>query len=264
MSRLAAEGVRVVWNGRVVLDGVSMRVSTGEIVGLLGPNGSGKSTLLKVLSGLVRPAEGGVCLDGRPIRSLPRSRVAARLGYLPQGAGSDWPLRVRHVVSLGRTPHLSTLQTLGEADRIAVDRALELVDCAHLADRPVTALSGGERSRAMIARVLAGEPELLLLDEPVTGLDPRHQLDMMDLLRRMSATGRRRGVVVVLHDLTLAARFCDRVCLLAGGHTVASGPTAAVLTAPAIARTFDVEVAMVDAGNGPVPVPVGPAGPAAA
>src|SRR5690606_6968135 len=146
----------------------SLAVAPGEVVALLGPNGSGKSSLLRAMAGLLRPSAGRVLLDGQPLETVARREAARRVGYLPQAARSDWPLTVRHVVELGRQPFLSPLRGLTADDLAAVDFALRLTGCLDLAERPVTALSGGERGRAMIARVLAGDPALLLLDEPVT------------------------------------------------------------------------------------------------
>lgn len=206
---LAACDIRVLAGNHAILDGVDLSVAPGEVVGLLGPNGSGKSTLLRVLARLAAPASGQVLLNGAPIDTIPRAETARQIGYLPQSARSEWPISVRETVLLGRTPFLSPLSSVGSADRDAVDAALEMTDTAHLAARSVTTLSGGERMRVMLARVLAGAPSLLLLDEPVTGLDPRHQLEAMILLRHLAAgpTGnqgrdKRQGALVVLHDLT--------------------------------------------------------------
>jgi iron complex transport system ATP-binding protein len=255
MSCFSADGLTVRLNSRTVLDGVSLSVSPGEVVGLLGPNGSGKSTLLKAMAGLIRPVTGRVCLEEAELAGMRGAERARRIGYLPQGAGSDWPLSVRDVVALGRLPHQPALRNRSVADREAVDRALAQVDCGHLADRPVTTLSGGETTRVMIARVLAGEPDFLLLDEPVTGLDPRYQLELMLLLRRLVARPETRGVLVVLHDLTLAARFCDRVQILSGGRTVTEGPVADALSERAIAEAFGITVRTLREGGLSIPLP---------
>lgn len=255
MSVLAAHAVTVRRENRTVLEDVSVEVRPGEVVGLLGPNGSGKSTLLKAMSGLIKPCLGSVCLDGGNIDGLPRGVLARRAGYLPQSARSEWPLSVRDVVALGRVPFTSLLQRATGRDRDAVERALLRADCLRLADRPVNMLSGGELTRTMIARVLAGEPELMLLDEPVTGLDPRHQLALMSLLRDLVAPPEARGVLVVLHDLALAARFCDRVHILAEGKVIAAGPVAEALTEGTIAHAFGVSVRTLSAGTCSIPVP---------
>ncbi|MFC3230742.1 ABC transporter ATP-binding protein [Marinibaculum pumilum] len=253
---LQAERVDVVQGRRRVVQGVSLQVAPGEIVGLLGPNGSGKSTLLKAMLGLKPAAAGRILLDGAPLAGMDRRSAARRIGYLPQDAVSDWPLKVRHVVSLGRTPELSPLRGLSAADLAAVEGAMALMDCSHLADRPVTALSGGERSRVMMARVLAGEPDYLLLDEPATGLDPHHQLRLLAALAALARPpqGKRRGILLVLHDLVLAARFCDRVHLIAEGRTLADGPPATALSADSIERAFAVRPLLLPAGGTIVPL----------
>lgn len=253
MTVLTATDIRVVRDGTPIVDGASLTVEPGEVVGLLGPNGSGKSTLLKVMAGLIRPVSGTVTFDGTELFRHGRRDRARRIGYLPQDAVSDWPLTVRRVVSLGRVPHRSPLRGLSAADADAVTQALGLTDTTHLAHRVVTTLSGGERTRVMISRVLAGQPDLLLLDEPVTGLDPRHQLDLMELLQRVAKGPERKGCLVVLHDLAIAAGYCDRVHVLSRGRTLAGGPKAEVLTPETIRKAFAVDVEMVGTARGVVP-----------
>lgn len=250
---LSVSGVSQHAGGRALLDGVSLSVRPGEVVGLLGPNGSGKSTLLRILARLAAPSSGSITLNGNPIAGLDRRLTARTLGYLPQSARSDWPISARETVMLGRTPFLSPLTRISEADHAAVENALAVTDTAHLANRTVTTLSGGERMRVMLARVLAGSPTLLLLDEPVTGLDPRHQLEAMLLLDRLARDG--RGTLVVLHDLTLAARFCHRVYVLHEGRVVAEGPPAEALDAATIAAAFEVEARRIGDGDDALIVP---------
>ena len=250
---LCACDVSLTVGGRALLDRVNLQVRPGEVVGLLGPNGSGKSTLLRILARLAEPTGGAVTLDGAPMAGLDRRITARTLGYLPQSARSEWPISARETVMLGRTPFLSPLSRISEADREAVAAALAVTDTTHLADRSVTTLSGGERMRVMLARVLAGEPSLLLLDEPVTGLDPRHQLEAMILLDRLARVG--RGTLVVLHDLTLAARFCHRVYVLHEGRVVAEGPPAQALDAATIAAAFEVEARRIGEGDDALIVP---------
>lgn len=250
---LRADRVTLRVEGRALVNDVSLALRPGEVVGLLGPNGSGKSTLLRLLARLAEPSDGTITLDGAPLGALDRRETARTIGYLPQSARSEWPLSVRETVMLGRTPFLSPLSRMSGADRDAVARALALTDTAHLADRSVSTLSGGERMRVMLARVLAGEPSLLLLDEPVTGLDPRHQLEAMLLLERLSREG--RGTLVVLHDLTLAARFCHRVCVLHLGRVMAEGPPATALDPATIETAFEVEARTIGHGADAVIVP---------
>jgi iron complex transport system ATP-binding protein len=222
MSLLALEAVTVRRGPCPVVDGVSARIGEGELVGLIGPNGAGKTTLMRAALGLIR-AEGAIALGGTPLAAqlAPRER-ALRAAYLPQDREIAWPVRVETLVGLGRTPHLPPGRAPGPADRAAVEAALDRMDLAGFRDRPATALSGGERARALIARALAQEAPLLVADEPAAGLDPAHQLQLMALLREMAAAG--RGVVVSLHDLGLAARWCDRLLLMHQGRLVAEGP----------------------------------------
>lgn len=242
MSQIEAEDVRVVLGGKPVLDGVSARFKAGQVVAILGANGAGKSTLLSCLAGLRRPGSGTCRLDGEPLLDLsPRSR-AQRLGFIPQTPEIAWGLEVRTLVGLGRTPWLGA-RGLGAEDEAAVDRALAAARLEPLAQRDVTTLSGGERARVLIARALAGEPDWLLADEPMAGLDPRHQLDAADLFRRM-AHERGCGVIVTLHDLTLAARLADRILVLGEGRVLADGPPQEALTAEVLAAAYGVEASV--------------------
>ena len=225
---ISAENIVVRLGGRVVLDGVSIAARDGETLGLIGPNASGKTTLMRVLAGLVAP-DGGTLFA---IENRPRY-----IAYLEQNAAVHWPLAVRRVVALGRLPHLGPFQRPGVADARAIDDAMAQADVAGLADRPVTELSAGEKARVFLARALATEPRVILADEPVASLDPYHQIQVMELLRGHAARG---AVIAVLHDLTLAARFCDRLVLLHGGKVAAEGTPGDVLTPDNVARVYSV------------------------
>ena len=238
MTLVEASNVAFGYRGTPVFRDVSFAIGPGELVGLCGPNGAGKSTLLRLLLGLHTPSAGRVTLAGTPLGELSRRQVARHAALLPQDAPADVPLSVREAVSLGRMPHLGRLQPETAADLEAVARALAATDMTALAERPITQLSGGERHRAHLARALAQEAPLLLLDEPIAGLDIAHQLAAMDLLRATAGAG--RAVLGALHDLALAARRCDRILLLAGGALVADAPPAQVLTAQTLARVFGV------------------------
>jgi iron complex transport system ATP-binding protein len=235
---LEAANVTFAYRGAPVFRGVSFAVGAGELVGLCGPNGAGKSTLLRLLLGLHAPSSGQVTLAGRPLAALSRREIARHVALLPQDAPADVPLSVREAVSLGRLPHLGRLQPETAADVDAVARALDATDTTALAERPITELSGGERHRVHLARALAQEAPLLLLDEPIAGLDIAHQLAAMDLLRATAGAG--RAVVVALHDLALAARRCDRILLLASGGLRADAAPAEVLTPETLAGVFGV------------------------
>ena len=239
MSALAAEHISVRLGGRPVLDDVTLQFGRGRVTALLGPNGAGKSTLLACLAALRRPETGCATLDGADVRSIDRRERGRRIGLLPQAGDVHWDVDVRTLVGLGRLPHRGRGGETRE-DVLAIERAMRATDTVALAGRGVERLSGGERSRVLLARVLAGEPEWLLADEPLASLDPAHQLDVAERLREVARRG--SGVVLVLHDLNLAARVADDAVLLADGRVVAAGAAGAVLTAPLIARTYGVAV----------------------
>jgi iron complex transport system ATP-binding protein len=235
---LGLHDVRVMLDGRTILSDIGLALEPGRFVGLVGPNGAGKTTLLRVLAGLIAPMRGDVTLDGRPLSGFGRDDRARRIAALFQGAGVGWPMTVREIVTLGRLPHRRAFASPSEADAVAVARAMARSDIVHLADRIEPTLSSGERMRTLLARAFAVEAPWLLVDEPVTALDPAHQLDAMALLRAIARDG--TGVVAVLHDLTLAARFCDRIVVLSRGRVVADGPPEDALSDALLAGVFGV------------------------
>ncbi|QEE40668.1 MULTISPECIES: ABC transporter ATP-binding protein [unclassified Methylobacterium] len=232
---IAARDVR--WNagGRMIVDGVTLAAAPGRMLGVVGPNGSGKSSLLRLLCGLRNVGSGVVTLDGGNIRDLPRRAIARRIASVEQHAGTQENVTVEDVVRLGRTPYRGALSPWTEADEAAFERALAQVGMDLRRNQPWATLSGGERQRTQIARALAQEPGELILDEPTNHLDVRHQLDVLSLVRRLGITS-----IVALHDLNLAALFCDEVAVLNEGRLVRSGPPAAVLTAALIQEVFGV------------------------
>jgi iron complex transport system ATP-binding protein len=240
-ASLEARGVSFEYGRREVLRGVSVAVAAGEVLGILGPNGAGKSTLLRLLAGLVEPSTGDVCVGGRSVRTLPRQEAARRVALVPQREAVPYGLRVRELVSLGRAPHTGWFGALRPEDHRAVTQALARCDLEHLAERAVSALSGGEQKRVLVARALAQRAPWLLLDEPVAHLDLAHQLALCALLREITGEGD-TGVAVVLHDLNLAALYCDRALLLRDGEAVALGPVREVLSARSVRETFQAEV----------------------
>ncbi len=254
MGLIAASGITVELGGRRVLDDVAFSARAGEVVALIGPNGAGKSTLARVLAGLLRPKTGTVTLGGRDVASLAPAVLARARAYLPQGATLAWPLTVERLVGLGRLPHLAPFSRVADADRAAIADAMARADVLRLRDRIATELSGGERARAFLARALAVGAGVLIADEPLAALDPGHALGVMDLLRAEAARG--VAVVAVLHELTLAARFADRLVLLDGGRVAAEGPPAAVLDAATLARVYGVAAWYGEAGGDPLIVPL--------
>ena len=225
---LTLDGVGTRLGGRWVVDGIDATPPTGHLTGLLGPNGAGKTTLLRLVAGLLPPEKGAVLVRDVPVHELSRRTRARQIALLEQESTSTVPLTVREVVSLGRIPYRSLWGT--DPDDAAVDRALVSAQADHLADRPWSSLSGGERQRVQIARALAQEPELLLLDEPTNHLDVSAQLSLLAFVRDLGTT-----TVAALHDLNLAAAFCEHVLVLADGHLAAAGHPREVLT-PALLR----------------------------
>jgi len=238
MNLLGARGIKAGFGNRTVLRGIELSVAEGEVLGLIGPNAAGKTTLLRILAGLFKPEQGDVRIGERFITEIPRQELAQYLAYMEQGSMAHWPMTVRNLIAIGRLPHLGPWRRPSGEDSEAVAAAMAEADIIHLADRPATMLSGGERARVMLARALATSPRLLLADEPVAQLDPYHQIRVMELLRGLA--GRNGGVVVVLHDLSLAARFCDRLVLLADGKIQSEGPPPVVLTAEILERVYGV------------------------
>lgn len=248
MSLIQVHQLDVVLGRCPVVQGVSLEVRPGEVIGLIGPNGAGKSTLVKALAGILPAHAGDIRLEDRPFSQWRAAERARMTGYLPQGAHIHWPLSVERTVALGRIPHQSPWQPLSDADRQAVREALEATDTAALAARRVDALAGGEKTLVMIARVLAGEPRVILADEPVAGLDPYHQLQVMELLRSRAQQG--CGILVVLHDLSLAARFCHRLYFMKTGRFLAAGAPAEVLTPEHLREGYSIEAELLSGQTG--------------
>ena len=235
---IKARRISVAFGSKTILQDVDFDLRPGECVGLIGPNGAGKTTLLRILAGLARPAAGTLRYDGEGAAALGRAALARRIAYLAQGGEAAWPLSVEAVVGLGRLPHRRPFAGPSPEDAEAITRALQACDVADLNDRALGTLSGGEQRRVLLARALAVEAPYLLADEPLAGLDPLHQLEVMELLRRAARRG--AGVVVVLHDLTLAARFCDRLVLLDHGRLIIAGTPAEVLDDTQLATIFGI------------------------
>ncbi|MEH6757612.1 MAG: ABC transporter ATP-binding protein [Parasphingorhabdus sp.] len=251
---LSFEALSLMLRGRVILDDVSGTFRRGRVTVILGANGAGKSSLLSCLSGLREPHSGSVALDGQPLLSLDRKMRGRLIGLLPQRPDIHWNVDVKTLIGLGRLPH-SGRWAMSADDERAVTQAMEQTDCTGFADRKVLRLSGGEQGRVLLARVLAGEPKWLLADEPLASLDPAHQFDVLDRLKNYAAAG--NGVIVVLHDLTQAARFADDIMIIKEGRILAAGPREQVMTADILARAYGVEVQIGTSASGePLIVPV--------
>ncbi len=241
-AAFALQHIRYAPDNTLILDDVSIDVSPGQWVGILGPNGAGKSTLLRIMAGVL-PASAGVALfDGKAIQQWPGRERARQLAFLPQRTDLSFPFQVREVVAMGRAPYLERWQSEGTEDEEIIQQAMQLTEISQLADRNVLTLSGGEFQRVMLARALAQKPAFLLLDEPTTSLDMRHQFAVVDVLTALVQHG--VTVVSVLHDLNLAASACASVVLLQAGQVHAAGPPRAVLTVDAIRAVYEVEIAL--------------------
>ncbi len=252
---LRADDTSVSLGGRSIVERARVKLRRGELAVLVGPNGAGKTTLIRALAGLL-PADGKISLDDKPLTSFSPRERARRIAYLPQGNVFHWPMPVETVIALGRYPHGDPFGTPTDEDRRAVRAALKATGTEGLAKRIVTTLSGGERARVALARALATQAPVLLVDEPTVSLDPRHQLVVMEVLRDAARSG--CAVLAVLHDLSLAARFANHVLLMQEGRVVTQGEVKEVLTEQRIADVFGISTHMLDLDGTRVPIPQWP------
>jgi len=254
LVEITADALTVQRNRRTILHDIHARFTPGQLVGVIGPNGAGKSTLVRALLGLQLPVSGEVRINGKPVASLSRQEIARQIAYLPQGQTLHWPLSVERLVSLGRLPHLGPLSRVTAADAAVIDRAMARTDVGSLRHRVATEISGGERARVLLARALAVEAPALVADEPLASLDPGHQIDLMELLRDEARSG--ALVITVLHDLTMAARYCDRLLLLDQGRLVADGAPMEILSAERLRAVYGISALVVEHDGLPMIVPL--------
>jgi iron complex transport system ATP-binding protein len=238
---IAVERLGFAYADRPTLEGIDMTVAPGEIVGLIGPNGSGKSTLIRLLSGALTGYTGAAVIAGLDVASAPRRELARALAVVPQEPRFGFPFSVLEIVLMGRHPHLAGLAFESEADIAVAREALEKCGATEFASRPIQELSAGERQRVVFARALTQQPRVLMLDEPASFLDIRHQVELYDLVRAQ-ARDENVAVLSVLHDLNLAAEYCDRIVLLREGRVVASGSTDEVLSYANLTEVFETEI----------------------
>jgi len=238
--RLRIDRVQFYYEARKVLDEISFEADGGEFIGLIGPNGSGKTTLLKIIDGILKPRVGSVYLDCKRISELDPKELARELAMVPQTADLSFDLKVFDVVMMGRYPHLGRLSFEREVDEEKVKFWMELTNTLHLADRSIREVSGGERQRVLIARALAQEPRILLLDEPTSNLDVCYQIEIMSLLRELVD---KLGLTIIcaIHDLNLAARYSDKIILINGGRIKGIGRPIEVLTEENLRDVFKIE-----------------------
>jgi iron complex transport system ATP-binding protein len=245
---LAANGLCVQRGGRAILDQVSIQAAAGEFIAIVGANGAGKSTLLSVLAGLLQPDRGSVTFSGKPVADFEGASLARVRAYLPQNPRCEWPISVEGLVALGLTPSQRAFGGLSADDESRITSVLETGDLIEHRSQTATSLSGGELARAMLARAFVGDPEALIVDEPIAGLDPKHALDAMRRLKSFANAG--KLVIAALHDLTLAARYTTRIVAMLNGRVESDGPVAATLTPQMIQRVFDVRARVMESGEG--------------
>jgi len=252
VSAIALRSVSVSLGGKLVVDDVGLEVGSGEWLTLIGPNGAGKSTLLRAIAGLV-PFDGAILLDGEPLGRLRRRDVARRLAFVPQSPVLPPDMEVREYVLLGRTPYIGPFASESRRDIAAARRALERLELGPFADRRLHTLSGGEQQRVVLARALAQEAPLLLLDEPTTALDIGRQQQALELVAELRAQGP-LTVLSAMHELTLALQYADRLALLSAGRLVAAGAPAEIATESLLAEHYGADVQVIENGDGPVAV----------
>ena len=255
---LCAQQVSLAREGHTMVNNANVQLETGELVGLIGPNGAGKSSLLRVMAGLVPADSGSVTLAINQQTPALLSDITSReraqlLAYLPQQETPAWPLHVEHLVGLGRAPWHKPMSGKSAQDKQAIGHALNMTELQPLRQRIVTTLSGGELQRALLARVFAGEPHIILADEPIAALDPYHQLHVMELLAEHAQRG--GAVLTALHDLSLAARFCSRLILLQNGKIVADGQPIQVLTTENLEKVYGISAYVDCRDDGVVIIP---------
>ncbi|MCH9809023.1 MAG: ABC transporter ATP-binding protein [Alphaproteobacteria bacterium] len=253
-KHLSVQGLSVQLKRREVLREVSFDLDAGQFVGLIGPNGAGKSTLLKAVMGLLS-RQGKIELKGAALEMLSPQERGRIISYLPQEREVNWPISVEELISLGRAPYHSPFSSNSQADLAAIEKAIAAMDLEHIRARSALELSGGERARALIARALAQETDLLLSDEPAAGLDPAHQIALMATFSKLARAG--RTVLASLHELTLAGQWCDRLILLSEGCIIADGTPDEVLTKDNLANVYGVTAHVSRTGDGLAVFPTG-------
>ncbi len=234
-----------------ILNDICLELFAGEFYGVLGPNGAGKTSLARQILKLQKPNKGTVALDGQKVSKIRRDALARQLSFLPQSIRGDVEFSVYEVVAMGREPYRKRFLGLGSKDREIIEQALAAANCTHLKEKPVSCLSGGERQRVMIARTIAQDTPWIFLDEPISNLDVKHQMELMQTLKKLQEQG--RTVIAVLHDMNLAALFCTEMILMKQGSVFAAGKPRDVLTKENLRQVYEVEFTFLERGEGEMP-----------
>jgi iron complex transport system ATP-binding protein len=253
--KLKVKDVEFSYGSVHVLKDVSIELAASEMLGVVGPNGAGKSTLLRCIDRILSPQKGCILLDERDIKKMSRMELAQKMGYIPQSASQVFPATVFDTVLMGRRPHLGWRSS--EEDTEMVLETLQMLNIEDLAMRDINELSGGQQQKVFIARALTQEPDVLLLDEPTSNLDIRHQLEVMDIIKNI-VREKQISAIMAIHDLNLAARYTDRIIMMNGGTIFAAGEPFSVLTTKNIKQAYGVEVEVNDHGGRPYIVPIRP------
>lgn len=253
--KLKINNIEFAYNSTPVIENISMELDCSEILGIVGPNGAGKSTLIRCIDRILEPNRGSILLDGDDIRKMTRMEIAKRMGYVPQSTSRVFPATVFDTVLMGRRPHLGWKSSEEDMDKVL--GILELLGIMEFAMRDFNEISGGQQQKVLIARALAQEADVLLLDEPTSNLDIRHQLEVMEIIKNIV---RKNGIsaVMAIHDLNLASRYTNRILMMNRGRIFAAGNPASVLTVENIKRAYDVEVLVKNDGGRPYIIPVRP------
>jgi iron complex transport system ATP-binding protein len=253
---ITVQGVTFSYRSNPTLREVSLELKNSEVLGLIGPNGSGKTTLLKCINKILQPKQGSIILDGKEIKNMSRLEIAKFIGYVPQSSIDDPEgIPVFEIILMGRRPHITWQSS--EKDNEKVWAALKALNIEQIAMRNFYELSGGEQQRVLVARSLAQEAKVLLLDEPTSNLDIRHQLEVMDLTHKL-VLNEKLAAVIAIHDLNLASRFCDRIVMMREGKIFATGNASSVLTTENIRVVYGVEVEINYSKKNPYIIPIAP------
>jgi len=253
--KLKIKDIEFGYGSTPVLENVCLEVAPSEVVSICGPNGAGKTTLLRCINRILRPTKGSILLDGHEVKNMRMSEIARHIGYVPQSTANVFPVTVFDMVLMGRRPHLGWRSS--EADIEKVVEILKMMKIENLAMRDFSGLSGGQQQKVIIARALAQEPNILLLDEPTSNLDIKHQLEVMEIIKNLSIE-KGISVITAVHDLNLASRYADKIILMKGGRIVCAGSPASVLTPENILAVYGVEAVVKSELEKPYIVPIKP------